>query len=93
MAFAVNKTRILQIAGLDDINITAPVIEWHRFENVGGGKVAVILNIYQNQAAFDAGEKPFEQRSYEINTHPNVDLYLKNELLLLPEFDSITDSP
>lgn len=90
MSFTVNKPRVLERAGLDDINITAPVIEWYRMENIGGGKILLVLNIYQDQATFDAGGLPYDQRNYTINTHPNVDTYLLNELKLLTDFDSAT---
>lgn len=91
MAFTINKTRVLKRVGLDDITITAPVVEWSRMQNNGDGTVTVILDIYQDQATFDApNSKPYETRSYQINTHPNVDTYLLNELKLLTEFDAAT---
>ena len=91
MAFTVNKTRVLEIAGLDDVNITAPIIEWSRMQNNGDGTVTVLLDIYQDQATYDDPDgSPYEQRSYQINAHPNVDTYLLNELKLLTEFDAAT---
>ena len=67
MAFSVNKTRILQVAGLDDISITAPVVEWKRFDNIGNGKVVVILNIYQDQAAFEQKQVQAKLASLTLN--------------------------
>jgi len=91
MAFTVNKTRVLERTGLADVSILAPVIEWSRMQNNGDGTITVVLDIYQDQATFDAQEgAPYEQRSYQIDAHPNVDVYLLNELKKLTDFDSAT---
>lgn len=91
MSFSVGKTRALQVTGLDDIDLTAPVVEWVRIQNNGSGTVTVILDIFADQAAFDDPDiDPVQTISRQINTHPNVDAYLLSELALLPEFDTIS---
>lgn len=91
MAFTVNKIRVLERTGLADVNITAPVVEWSRMQNNRNGTITVVLDIYQDQATYDDPDgQPYEQRSYDINTHPNVDTYLLNELKLLTDFNSAT---
>ena len=91
MSFTVGKARVLQVTGLADLNLTAPVVEWVRIQNNGDGTVTVLLDIFENQAAFDDPDVPaVQQISRQINTHPNVDAYLLSELALLPEFDTIT---
>lgn len=91
MAFNINKTRLLKMTGLSDVTITSPVFEWSRMQNNGDGTITVILDIYQDKATFDApNSKPYDQRSYQINTHPNVDKFLSNQLKLIEEFNSIT---
>ena len=90
MSISLNKARAKQIVGLDDIAIPAPVAEWQRMQNNGDGTITVIIDFYKDQQTLDDGGQPFETKSYQIDTHPNVDNYLKSEFKKLADFDQST---
>ena len=89
MTILLNKPRALEVVGLDPVNINVPVAEWSRMQNNNDGTVTVIIDFYKDQIAYDNGVEPFETKSFQINIHPNVDTYLRNELKLLADFDQI----
>lgn len=82
------KARAIEVSGLDPINVAAPVYDYDRFQFNGDGTLTVIVRFWQDAAAYDAGESPFQVHSYQINEPSALDNLLNTELKTLPDFDA-----
>jgi len=87
-AKGLGKSRTLEFAGLIGVSVPSPVYEYDRIQFNKDGTLTVLVNFYQDQAAFDNGESSFHTQSYQVSAPVALDNLINTELKTLTDFDA-----
>lgn len=87
-AKGLGKARTLEFTGLIGVSVPSPVYEYERIQFNKDNTITVLVNFYQDQAAYDNGEPHFHTESYQVPQPGALDNLINTELKSLTDFDA-----